>query len=181
MKCTDLWLNKSVELIEEVITGQALISSSWCEKPHAGKRWTSLFPRCSCTYKTQSILCVTVIWGNTLKFHEFIITIFSHLHLFRKNFSRSPSILNANKYHRCLLTAGLCSLFCLYWLLIIAVCVSWPADFLVLRVQAVIKASNGHHDDVFPCHVLESASDGNCPSLSDHLRLHIKHCSGTLC
>lgn len=54
---------------------------------------------------------------------------------------------------------------------------SWvkPADFLVLGVQPVIKASDGHHDDAFPRHILEGSGNGDRPTLTDQIRIHVKN------
>lgn len=50
-----------------------------------------------------------------------------------------------------------------------------PADFLVLGVKPVVKASDGHHDDAFPSHILESSGNGDGPALTDQIRIHTKY------
>lgn len=50
-----------------------------------------------------------------------------------------------------------------------------PADFLILGVQSVIKASNGHHDNAFARHILESSGNGDGPALTDQVRIHVKN------
>jgi len=50
-----------------------------------------------------------------------------------------------------------------------------PAHLLVLGVQSVVEASDGHHDDAFPRHILEGSGDGNGPTLADQIRIHVKH------
>ena len=52
-----------------------------------------------------------------------------------------------------------------------------PADLLVLGVHAVVEASDGHHDDGLPGHVLEGPGHGDGPALADHIGLHVEHLS----
>lgn len=52
-----------------------------------------------------------------------------------------------------------------------------PADFLVLGVQSVVKASDGHHDDAFSCHILEGSGNGDGATLTDQIRVHAEYCA----
>lgn len=58
---------------------------------------------------------------------------------------------------------------------VVSVLVDKPADFLILGVQPVIKASDGHHDDAFPRHVLEGSGNRDGPTLTDQIRIHVKN------
>lgn len=52
-----------------------------------------------------------------------------------------------------------------------------PANFLILGVQPIIKASDGQHDDAFSCHILEGFGDGDGAALTDEIRIHVKNCA----
>ena len=50
-----------------------------------------------------------------------------------------------------------------------------PANFLILGVQPVIKAADGHHDEAFPGHILEGSGDRDGPALTDQIRIHVEN------
>lgn len=56
-----------------------------------------------------------------------------------------------------------------------------PADFLVLRVQAVIKASDGHHDDAFSSHILEGSGNRDGPTLTNQIGIHAEYLKKNTC
>lgn len=51
-----------------------------------------------------------------------------------------------------------------------------PADFLILGVQSVVKASDGHHDDAFSSHILEGSGNRDGPALTNQIRIHAEYC-----
>lgn len=50
-----------------------------------------------------------------------------------------------------------------------------PADFLILGVQPVVIATDGHHDDAFPSHILEGSGDRDGPTLTDQIGILIEN------
>lgn len=50
-----------------------------------------------------------------------------------------------------------------------------PADFLVLGVEPVIEAPDGHHDDAFPRDILEGSGNRDGSALSNQVGIHLEN------